>query len=78
MTADQKLALIKRHAPSFKLEAYQHGTSQGWCARVKIDGKPHEISSVGAAKFFNMIREQVIQACFEDDRIVPRHARLSA
>lgn len=77
MTADQKLAVIKRHAPSFKLERYQYGGHAGWCAMLNIDGKLQELSEVGPAKFDGKIRERIIQACFEDDRIVPRHARLS-
>jgi hypothetical protein len=78
MTAEQKLALIKRHAPSFKLEPYQYGGSHGWCATVKINGKPYELSEVGPAKFSDRMRSNIIQCVFEDDRVVPRHARLSA
>ena len=78
MTADQKLAIIKRHAPTFRIEPYQHGSAYGWCATVKIDGKPHELSEVGPGRMSEKIREAIIQASFEDDRIVPRHARLSA
>jgi hypothetical protein len=78
MTSDRKLALIKRHAPTFVLTYFIHGGQRGWCATVKVGGKLLNLSEVGAPKFFNMIRDNIIQACFEDDRIVPRHARLSA
>jgi hypothetical protein len=79
LTADQKLAIIRRHCPTFSLVPYERGNEYGWRSTCIVDGKPLELSEVSRTRRdMATIRNHIIASCFTDTRIVPKEARASA